>query len=90
MTNTSSAIRSALSVVVVTIVLLAMTPVVIDQVQAIITTSWNFGFRWRDPYTQFGSFPMDSWNTNGCVGSNVHDRQKKKVRLRTIGLNQKT
>jgi len=40
--DVSEKIIGAVGIVVLTIVLLAMTPVVVDQVQAMDTTGWNF------------------------------------------------
>jgi len=38
----SASIKGAVAIVVITVVLLAMTPTVIDQVQALNTSSWTF------------------------------------------------
>jgi len=38
----SDSIKGAVAIVVVTVVLLAMTPTVIDQVQSLNTSSWTF------------------------------------------------
>jgi len=38
----SGSIKGAVAIVVITVVLLAMTPTVVDQVQGLDTTSWNF------------------------------------------------
>ena len=44
--DVSEKIIGAVGIVVLTIVLLAMTPVVVDQVQAMNTTGWTFtGYR---------------------------------------------
>lgn len=40
--SASASIKGSVAVVVITIVLLAMTPVVIDQVQGVNTSGWNF------------------------------------------------
>ncbi len=42
MPNIGGKIEQAIAVIVVTVALLAMTPVVVDQVQNMNTTGWNF------------------------------------------------
>lgn len=42
MPEISTQIQNAISVIVVTVALLAMTPVIVDQVAAMNTTTWNF------------------------------------------------
>ena len=42
MPSISGSIKRAIAVVVITVVLLAMTPVVVDQVQNLNTTGWTF------------------------------------------------
>jgi hypothetical protein len=42
MVDTSGSIKGAVAIVVITVVLLAMTPTVVDQVQNLNTTGWTF------------------------------------------------
>jgi len=42
MVQISGSIKGAVAIVVVTVVLLAMTPTVIDQVQSLNTSTWTF------------------------------------------------
>lgn len=42
MVEVSGSIKGSVAVVVITVVLLAMTPTVVDQVQGLNTSSWTF------------------------------------------------